>query len=282
MQKIDLHIHTIYSDGTYTPTKVVEKAKELGLAAISITDHDSVSGVEEAIRAGEKLGVEVVPGIEMSSDTGEDEIHILGYYLDWKDKIFLAQLRIFQEDRAKRNQRLLKRLEELGMKLDHREIKNMAPKGVVSRLHIARLMVKNGYVSSIGEAFEEWLNAGKPAYIKRMKVSPFEVIQLILKVGGIPVFAHPYLSKRDDLIPEMVKRGLMGIEVYQSVHNEQAVAHYREIAEEYHLLITGGSDCHGEGKGKILMGTVDVPVSILDKLKKATGRVKKIHNAKRW
>ncbi len=282
MQKIDLHIHTVYSDGTYTPTKVVKKAKELGLAAISITDHDSVSGVGEAIRAGEKLGVEVVPGIEMSSDAGEDEIHILGYYLNWKDKIFLAQLQIFQKDRAKRNQRLLKRLEDLGMKLDHQEIKNMAPRGVVSRLHIARLMVKNGYVSSIEEAFEEWLNAGKPAHIKRMKVSPFEVIQLILKVGGIPVFAHPYLSKRDDLIPEMVKRGLMGIEVYQSVHNEQAVTHYRKIAEEYHLLVTGGSDCHGEGKGEILMGTVDVPASILEKLKKAKGMVKKIHTAKRW
>jgi len=282
LQNIDLHIHTVYSDGTYTPTEVVEKAKELGLAAISITDHDSVSGVEEAIRAGEKLGVEVVPGIEMSSDAGEDEIHILGYYLNWKDKIFLTQLQVFQEDRAKRNQRLLKRLKELGMKLDHWEIKNIAPKGVVSRLHIARLMVKNGYVSSIGEAFEEWLNAGKPAYIKRMKVSPFEVIQLILKTDGIPVFAHPYLSKRDDLIPEMVKRGLMGIEVYHSVHDTKAISHYRKIAEEYHLLITGGSDCHGEGKGEILMGTVDVPASILEKLKKAKGMVKKIHTAKRW
>ena len=282
MQKIDLHIHTVYSDGTFTPTEVVERAKKLGLTAISITDHDSVSGVEEAIRAGEKLGVEVVPGIEMSSDIGEDEIHILGYYLDWKDKTFLTQLQVFQEDRAKRNQRLLKKLEELGMKLDHREIKNMAPKGVVGRLHIARLMVKNGYVSSIGEAFEKWLNAGKPAYIKRMKVSPFKVIQMILKAGGIPVFAHPYLSKRDDLIPEMVKRGLMGIEVYQSVHDKQAVAHYRKIAKKYHLLITGGSDCHGKGKDKILMGTVDIPASILDELKKAKGTVKKIYTAKKW
>lgn len=282
MQKIDLHIHTVYSDGTFTPTEVVKKAKELGLTAVSITDHDSVSGVEEAIRAGEKIGVEVVPGIEMSSNIGEDEIHILGYYLNWKDKTFLAQLQLFQEDRAKRNQKLLKRLEKLGMKLDYQEIKNIAPRGVVSRLHIARLMVKNGYVSSIGEAFEEWLNAGKPAYIGRMKVSPFEVIQLILKVDGIPVLAHPYLSKRDDLIPEMVKRGLMGIEVYQSVHNEQTVAHYRKIAEEYHLLITGGSDCHGKGKGKILMGTVDIPSSILDELKKAKGRIEKIYTAKIW
>jgi len=268
-QKIDLHIHTIYSDGTYTPIEVVRKAKQLGLVAISITDHDSISGVEEAIRAGRKLGIEVVPGIEMSSDVGEDEIHILGYYINWQEEAFLAQLKIFQEDRVRRNQKLLKRLEELGMKLDHREVRDIAPQGVVSRLHIARLMVKNGYVSSIEEAFEKWLNAGKPAYIKRMKVSPFEVIQLILKADGIPVFAHPYLSKRDDLIPEMVKRGLMGIEVYHSAHNMEIVAHYRRIAKKHHLLITGGSDCHGEGKGEVLMGKVEVSASLLEELKKA-------------
>jgi len=266
---IDLHIHTIYSDGTYTPEEVVRRAKELNLAAISITDHDSVAGLEEAIAAGKRAGIEIVPGIEMSADMEEDEIHLLAYYLDWKDKNFLSQLNEFQSARAKRNRKLVKKLARLGMEIDHRELKGLAPRGVISRLHIARLMVKKGYVLSIGAAFEEWLNPGKPAYVKKMEVSPFQILQLILQAGGIPVFAHPYLSKRDDLIPDLVKAGLKGIEVYHSAHNSQISEHYKKIAEKYHLLITGGSDCHGEAKDKVLMGKVKVPAFLLDDLKAA-------------
>ncbi|RLE07168.1 phosphatase [Candidatus Aerophobetes bacterium] len=268
MEMIDLHIHTIYSDGTYTPEEVVCKAKELGLVAISITDHDSVSGLEEAISAGKKLGVEVVPGVEMSTDIGEDEIHILGYYLNWKNDGFLAKLKEFQAARVERNQKLVKKLESLGMRIDYDELKGLAPQGVISRLHIARLMVKKGYVSSIGAAFEEWLNPGRPAYVEKMKVSPFEVIKLILKVGGVPVLAHPYLSKRDDLIPDLVEAGLRGIEVYHSAHSPQVSEHYLKIAQRYHLLVTGGSDCHGEAKDEVLMGKVKVPASLLAELKR--------------
>lgn len=269
MSNIDLHIHTIYSDGTWTPYQVVLRAKKLNLAAISITDHDSVAGLKEAIAAGEKLGVEIVPGVEMSTDVGEDEIHILGYYLDWEEEEFLAKLEKFQAARAERNRKLLKRLKELGMDINHRELKGLAGRGVISRLHIARLMVRKGYVSSIGDAFEKWLNPGKPAYVKRMNVSPFQTIQLILKAGGVPVFAHPFLSKRDDLIPRLVEAGLKGIEVYHSAHDSRATQHYQKIAQRYELLITGGSDCHGEAKDKVLMGTVKVPVSVLRVLKKA-------------
>jgi len=268
MEMIDLHIHTIYSDGTYTPEEVVCKAKELGLVAISITDHDSVSGLEEAISAGKKLGVEVVPGVEMSTDIGEDEIHILGYYLNWKNDGFLAKLKEFQAARVERNQKLVKKLESLGMRIDYDELKGLAPQGVISRLHIARLMVKKGYVSSIGAAFEEWLNPGRPAYVEKMKVSPFEVIKLILKAGGVPVLAHPYLSKRDDLIPDLVEAGLQGIEVYHSAHSPQVSEHYLKIAQRYHLLVTGGSDCHGEAKDEVLMGKVKVPASLLAELKR--------------
>jgi len=275
LERIDLHIHSIYSDGSFTPEEIVYKAKKLKLKVISITDHDSISGIEEEIEAGKKLKVEIVPGVEMSTDVGNDEIHILGYYIDWKNKIFLTQLKIFQESRAKRNKKLVERLKELGMPVNYHELKKLAAKGgVVNRLHIARLMKEKGYVSSIGEAFEEWLNPGKPAYIKRMKVSPFEIIQLILDIGGIPVFAHPYLSKRDDLIADFVKAGLKGIEVYHSAHNAQAEQHYRKIAQKYHLLITGGSDCHGKNKDKILMGTVNVPATLLENLKKEKEKLK--------
>jgi len=273
MEKIDLHIHTVYSDGTYTPGEVVKKAKEIGLVAISITDHDSVEGVEEALQAGREFGVEVVPGVEMSSDVDHDEVHILGYYLDFKKKEFLSKLDYFQKIRIERNERLFRRLEELGMPVSSEEVLKLAPKGVVSRLHIARCMVEKKYVSSIDEAFEEWLNPGKPAYVERERISPFEVINLILEAEGVPVFAHPFLSRRDDLIPKMIDAGLMGIEVYHSTHDEKTVKHYMEIAKRYDLLITGGSDCHGEAKDEVLMGKVDVPVSVLWELKKAKAKL---------
>ena len=268
MKRIELHVHTIYSDGTYTPEEVVRRAKDLDLIAISITDHDSVNGVEEAIRIGKRLGVEVVPGVEMSTDLGNDEIHVLGYYLDWKDEAFLSKLREFQGARARRNRKLIRKLGDLGMKLDYNEVKKLNPRGVISRLHIARLMVKSGYVPSIGAAFEEWLNPGKPAYVRRLKVSPFQIIQLLSDLQGISVLAHPHLSKRDDLIPELVKAGLGGIEVYHSVHNGRVVEHYKRIAHRHGLLITGGSDCHGEAKDEVLMGKMRVPASLLEELKK--------------
>ncbi|TET09267.1 PHP domain-containing protein [Candidatus Aerophobetes bacterium] len=268
LPNIDLHIHTIYSDGTWTPREVVSRAKKLNLAAISITDHDSVAGLEEAIARGKKLGIEVVPGIEMSTDVGEDEIHVLGYYLNWKEKEFLAQLKKFQGARAERNRKLIKKLKELEMEINHGELKGLSGRGVISRLHIARLMVRKEYVSSIGNAFERWLNPGKPAYVKKMNVSPFQIIELILKTGGVPVFAHPFLSKRDDLIPHLVKAGLKGIEVYHSAHDSRVTQYYQKVAQKYHLLITGGSDCHGEAKDRVLMGKVKVPVSVLRVLKK--------------
>jgi len=265
---VDLHIHTVYSDGTFTPEEVVKLAKEKGLIAISITDHDSVAGIEEALKAGERWELEVVPGVEMSTDVGEDEIHILGYYLDWKHKEFLDKLDFLQEVRIKRNEKLLKRLKELGMWIDPRELDRLAPKGVVSRLHIARCMVEKGYVRSIDEAFEEWLNPGKPAYIERIKISPFEVIGLILEAGGIPVLAHPFLSRRDDLIPRLVEAGLEGIEAYHSTHDVKITRHYIEIAHKYDLIVTGGSDCHGEAKDEVLIGKVYVPETVLRELKK--------------
>ncbi|MBA7711861.1 hypothetical protein ES703_120828 [subsurface metagenome] len=194
---------------------------------------------------------------------------LFSYYLNWEEEEFLAQLEKFQAARAERNRKLIKKLKELGMEINHGELKGLSGRGVISRLHIARLMVRKEYVSSIGNAFERWLNPGKPAYVKKMNVSPFQIIELILKTGGVPVFAHPFLSKRDDLIPHLVKAGLKGIEVYHSAHDSRVTQYYQKVAQKYHLLITGGSDCHGEAKDRVLMGKVKVPVSVLRVLKKA-------------
>lgn len=267
MKKIDLHLHTFYSDGTFSPREVVEKAKKMGFYALSITDHDTVEGLPEALEWGARLKIEVVPGVEMSTDVGKEEIHILGYYLDWREKMFQEKLEDFQKERRERNKKLLKRLEDLGMSLDSGKLKKMTFRGLISRLHIARLMVQEGYVASIGEAFERWLNPGRPAHVPKKEISPFEIIEVILKAKGIPVLAHPWLSRRDDLIPEFVKRGLMGIEVYHPAHSLEVEEHYLKIANRYNLLVTGGSDCHGEAKKEILLGKVEVPEVILEKLK---------------
>lgn len=273
MLEVDLHIHTVFSDGTCTPQEVVYLAKKMNLAAVSVTDHDSVEGVGEALRCGRQTGVEIVPGVEVSSDVEQDEVHILGYYVDWKQKNFSSKLKSFQRTRRGRNNKLLNRLGELGMEIRFDQLTRFAPRGVISRLHIARCMVERGYVSSIDEAFEEWLNPGKPAHVERVKVSPVEAIGLILDAGGVPVFAHPFLSKRDDLIPRMVDAGLMGIEVYHTSHDEAIIRHYTEVARQFDLLITGGSDCHGEAKGELLMGKAHVPVSCLWNLKKAHSKI---------
>jgi len=196
-------------------------------------------------------------------------MHILGYYMDWKDRAFLEQLSEYQESRGKRNRRMVQRLRDLGMNLEYEELEQMSPRGVMSRLHIARLMVKHGYARSIGAAFERWLNPGKPAYVRRTKVSPFEIIQSISHLGGIPVLAHPRLSRRDDLIPELVKSGLKGIEIYHNTQSGGVRDHYRRMAARYGLLMTGGSDCHGEVKDKVLMGKMKVPASLLIELKRA-------------
>ncbi len=269
MSGIDLHIHTAFSDGTFTPQEAVQLAKKRGLVAVSITDHDSVEGIEEAQKVGRKINLEVVPGVEMGSDVGQDEIHILGYYLDWKQKEFLLRLKFFQKTRMERNERLLDRLQQLGMPITLDELTQLAPKEVIGKLHFARWMLAKKYINSIGEAFEKWLNSGKPAHIERPKISPFEIISLIRAAEGIPVFAHPFLSKRDDLIPEMIDVGLMGIEVYHPVHSPAIVEKYKKIASKFNLLITGGSDCHGEAKGKSSIGTLNIPLSCLEDLKKA-------------
>jgi len=270
---IDLHLHTVYSDGTQTPREVVSLGKDRGLTAVSITDHDTVAGIGEALAVGSEVGIEVVPGIEMSSDANHNEVHILGYYIDWKSEKLIERLRYFQHTRKERNSKLLERLSELSMPVDLDQLDGLPPRGVIGRLHIARAMIAGGYVSSVSEAFEEWLNPGKPAHVGRVKASPCDVIRIILDAGGVPVFAHPFLSGRDDLIPRMVDAGLMGIEVLHPAHSQSMMYHYKRIADERGLVLTGGSDCHGEANGRPKIGMLKVPTSYLDNLKKARQRV---------
>jgi len=265
--KVDLHVHTNFSDGTFTPAQTVEKAKELGFRAIAITDHDALDGIDAAAQEGKKLGVEIIPGVELTAYYNKAEIHILGYYIDYKTQWFRKKMEEFCRDRIKRAERILEKLREYDIDLNMEELQLLKGHGFLGRLHIANLLKMKGHVKSLGEAFERFIGDYKPCYIPKIAMAPREAIEMVLKVKGIPVFAHQALTQRDGIIPDLVKHGLMGIEVYHSEHSAQNSRYYQKIAQKHNLLETGGSDCHGLGKGEVLMGKVSVSYEVVEKLK---------------
>ncbi|OGW83331.1 MAG: hypothetical protein A2987_01120 [Omnitrophica bacterium RIFCSPLOWO2_01_FULL_45_10] len=267
MKYADLHVHTFYSDSTLSPEEVVHTAKEKGLAAIAICDHDSIDGIEPCEQVGARLGVEIIPAIEVTAEKPEVEIHVLGYFIDWKKDWFQKKLKEIQEWRVGRVYKMVDKLKDCNIKLDPKEIFNLAGKGSVGRLHVARAILKAGKVKTLKEAFDKYIGFLKPCYVLDIRFSPQEAIDIILKVGGIPVLAHPYIIGNDTYIEEFITYGLKGIEVYHIEHKNSVVKRYESIARQHNLLMTGGSDCHGLGKGRILMGSVKVPYELVDKLR---------------
>lgn len=251
----DMHVHSTASDGVYSPRELVKWAKEKELSGLAITDHDSVDGLDETLHYGKLYGMKVVPGIEISckfagTEKSVMEVHILGYFLDYRDPSFERKLEELQEMRRSRAQRILSELARNGMPLDDSFLRQYSAGGSVGRAVIAREMVKAGYVASIAEAFENWLNEGMPAYVPRVKIRPEEAIRMVHEVGGVAVLAHPALNEDDRTIPPLVKAGLQGIEVYHPAHNAEQSRNYREIARRYGLIVTGGSDCHDSRLGE--------------------------------
>jgi predicted metal-dependent phosphoesterase TrpH len=265
----DLHIHTIYSDGSFLPATIIRHAVKNNLKVISITDHDSIDGIEASIKEGEKNGVEVIPGIEISTTVDTGEIHILGYFIDYKDEYFLKRLKTIQEIRVKRMSVMIDKLSKLMININLNELTEYAGSGSICRLHLAHFLKKKGFVGSVYEAFDRYIGSGKPAYEKMNALTPEEGIGLILNAGGIPVLAHPGLTKRDDLIDEMIESGLKGLEVYHSGQSEEDTTRYFQMAKDKGLLVTGGSDCHGEKKLNMLMGRIKLPIQYVDRLKEA-------------
>lgn len=272
---IDLHVHTVYSDGSFTPKEVVDYCKNNSIVAVGITDHDTTDGIEEAIEEGKKQDVEVIPGVELSvefKDSTEDEIHILGYYINWQDKVLQQKLKIFRQVRQERAYKILSKLNSLGIKIDEDEIfSKFSSTQSIGRLHFAKILLEKKIVSSIKEAFELYLGYGMPAYVPKFRLQPQEAISLILQTGGIPVLAHPYFGIYVDSksIKKLVNQGIKGIEVYHSKHHKNVIEELINIADKYGLLITGGSDCHGAIDGATpLLGSLKIPYSILDGLKK--------------
>jgi 3',5'-nucleoside bisphosphate phosphatase len=271
----DLHVHTYYSDSTFSPEEVMACANQNALAAIGICDHDSIDGIGPCQDIGSGLDIEVVPGIEMSAEESEAEIHMLGYFIDWQDKGFRNKLKDIQASRIERVHAMLDKLRGHGIDIKPEDVFGLAGKGTVSRLHVAQAMIRTGSVKSFRQVFRDYIGYNGPCYVPYTKLTPKDAISLIRSVGGVPVIAHPNVIDRDELIPAFVSYGLMGIEAFHTDHNSKVRKRYEEMAEQYGLIVTGGSDCHGMGKGKVLMGGVKVPFEVVDKLREASAKVRK-------
>lgn len=259
MGRIDLHLHTTHSDGSVIPAEVLALAKKAGVTALAITDHDIVDGIPEAIAVGAQLDIEIIPGVEVSSLYGDSEIHILGYFLDWKDASLGRHLATLRESRHQRNPKIISQLNDLGLEISYEEVRALAATESVGRPHIARVLIAKGYVTSAKEAFERYLAEGRPGYVARTLPEPAEAVAWIRAAGGVPVLAHPtWLKASGDnlskLLGQLKASGLGGIEAYYSTHTPQQTAQYLDLAKRLDLLVTGGSDFHGVTKPDIEVG----------------------------
>lgn len=275
---IDLHIHSTKSDGTLTPTEIVALASKKGLKAIAITDHDTFEGVEEAQEAGQKLGLEVISGIELSVRENNIHIHILGYLFDHHDTSFTQALKKVQQGRSERNSKIIARLGELGAEVSIEEVQRVSPTGQIGRPHIARVLVDKEYVDTIDEAFDIYLGAKGKAYISRYLFDIEDAIGLIKKAGGVSVLAHPYAAYKNctdfsAFLDNLQSLGLGGIEAYYPPHSRKFRKELISMANQKSLFVTGGSDFHGDIRpGTTLAGgkNVTVPFELLNVMK---GRV---------
>lgn len=282
MSRIDLHLHTTHSDGSLPPAEVVALAHEAKVTALAITDHDITTGLPEAMAAGETLGIEIIPGIEISSRYGESELHVLGYFLRWEDDLLNQRLTTLRESRHRRNPQIVERLQSLGIDITYEEVRAVAGSDSVGRPHIARVLMDKKVVTSAKEAFDRFLANGKPAYVPRDLPTPAEAIRWIKDAGGLAVMAHPTWVKTvqgtlTDLTRELKDAGLDGVEVHYSTHTPRQTREYLDLAKTLGLLVTGGSDFHGLTKPDIDVGigrgSLHVPDHLLPKLKEAAARL---------
>jgi predicted metal-dependent phosphoesterase TrpH len=278
MSRIDLHLHTTHSDGSFSPADVLAFAKTAGVTALAITDHDIVAGIPEAMEVGARCDIEIIPGVEISSRYGDSELHILGYCFDWRQPQLNERLKTLRESRHERNPRIIQRLNELGLPITYEEVRDLAGTESVGRPHIARVLINKKFVSSAKEAFDRYLAEGRPAFVPRQLPEPTEAVTWIREAGGVAVLAHPTWVKETSeglsrLVEQLKEAGLGGIEVHYSTHNAKQTAEYLSLTKRLDLLVTGGSDFHGVTKPDIFVGTgrgnLKVSDKLLEPLKKA-------------
>ncbi|MEN8907370.1 MAG: PHP domain-containing protein [Clostridiales bacterium] len=271
---IDLHTHSTTSDGSYTPRELIKYAKEKGLSLIALTDHDTINGVEEAIEEGDRIGIEVMPGIEISVNGGR-EMHMLAYFTRDNYKSVDNMLNNLREAREERNIKMLDKLTQLGFPISLEEAKQEMNGEILARPHIANLMLKRGYVKSKDEAFEKYLGDGKIAFFSKGKISAKEAITTIKKFGGLPVLAHPvHLNvdnlKLEEIIIELKEYGLIGMEVFYADNTNQYTGFLSRLAIKYNIIGTGGSDFHGSNRERtdlgVGRGNLKIDYSVYEKL----------------
>jgi predicted metal-dependent phosphoesterase TrpH len=276
---VDLHIHSTASDGSLSPSEIINLAKELGLRAVAITDHDTIEGSAEALGQPPSPSLEILSGIEISADVSCGTMHILGYLIRLDDSSLTQTLKKVQEARANRNVKIIERLQDLGVDIEYEDVKKVSGGGQVGRPHIAQVLVEKGVVQSFGEAFRRYLRKWGPAYVPRYRLQPAEAIQMILRAGGVPVLAHPFtLDAQDEaelegILRDLKQAGLKGMEVYHPEYGRERTTCYESLARRQGLLMTGGTDFHGQVKPEVQMGMgrgdLRISYRLVEELKKA-------------
>lgn len=304
MLTVDLHVHSNRSDGSFSPTQLVDYACEKGLAAFALTDHDTIDGLEEAIRYAQELreeqnqaacapaeasqdrglqaakrrAPEVIPGIEFSTEYMGQDVHVVGLYIDYRNQDFTGQLKAFVDSRTARNRKMCALLQKNGIPVSYEELTAEYPDAVITRAHYAKFLFSRGYVKTMSEAFDRYIGDDCPCYIPREKVTPVQAVELILAAGGIPILAHPVLyhmsnAQLDALTASLKEAGLVGLEAIYSTYTDANERRMRALAAKYGLAVSGGSDFHGTNKPGLDLavgyGKLFVPYSVLEGLRKA-------------
>lgn len=271
--EVDMHIHSIESDGTYTPEEIILRAMKNNVVALAITDHDTVAGVKRGREVAQKFQMEFIEGIEVSCNEEDLEVHVLGYYLNLEDEEFLAELRELEEARDKRNRKIIEKFEKIGIIIDIEELKSFAPGNIISRLHFANYLLEKGIVLSKNEAFDKYLGKHGITYVPKENFPPERAVKMIKKNGGFVSLAHPKLitlndEKLNDLIMRLKECGLDALESQYSSFSKSEKQKYKKLAKKYGLLITGGSDFHGGNREGVDIGDAGLEYSQLEAIKK--------------
>ena len=267
--KVDLHTHTHYSDGSLSPRELILRASEVGISHLSITDHDSIDGLEEAVHAGRECGIEIVPGVELSATLGSKDVHILGYLFDPNNSALRKTLDLFRRERFGRAARIVKKLNQLNMPLSFESVLERAGHGAIGRPHIATALVEEGLTQTYSEAFDSFIGDGGPAFEPKYRIAPEDAVEIIASAGGLSILAHPGWYITEDELVVLIRAGLDGIETVHPAHDKDRQRYYRGIASAYFLLESGGSDFHGGKRNDYInFGTYTVGQDVVQAMKR--------------